>query len=69
MKPLSTSELAERGQRVSLVAKDFKGKVQMMEMMWLDRNRRFFVTRRRRLKTILAISTAADKRGARPRRH
>jgi hypothetical protein len=43
MKHLSTRELSERGQRVSLVAKDFQGIVQMMAVMWLDRNRRFFI--------------------------
>jgi Transposase IS4 len=43
MKNLSMRELAERGQRVSLVARDFNGNVQMMAMMWLDRNRQFFI--------------------------
>jgi hypothetical protein len=40
---LSRRELAQRGDFVSLVAKDFDRKVQMMALMWLDRDRRYFI--------------------------
>ncbi len=41
---LSEVELSERGQCASVVRKDYNGSPLMMAVMWMDRDRRYFIS-------------------------
>jgi hypothetical protein len=44
MKQLSTTVLANRGDRLSMVCKDANSNVTMMAAVWMDRERRYFIS-------------------------
>ena len=44
MQYLSSQELSERGQHISLVRKDVDNAICMMALVWMDRERRYFIS-------------------------
>ena len=44
MEYLSAKELSNRGETVSLVRKNATGSLTMMAVLWMDRQRRYFIT-------------------------
>ncbi len=44
MEYLSTKEIARRADYASMVRKDADGRVSMMALIWVDRERRYFIS-------------------------